>query len=148
MTLTSKLLPLVFAALLATPAGAELAKWDQARVTELATQLAAACGAFDDVVQKEPGTERGAGDAEYGVQANSRELRAQSEALAGHLREGKNHDQTRNLYRNLKEVMDDTEENAQRSPLDEPVMDAWAKVADLMRQIAPYYDPKALDAGK
>jgi hypothetical protein len=28
------------------------------------------------------------------------------------------------------------------------VMDAWAKVADLMRQIAPYYDPKALDAAK
>jgi hypothetical protein len=36
-------------------------------------------------------------------------------------------------------VVDDTQELASRAPLDEPSMDAWAKVADLMRQIAPYY---------
>jgi uncharacterized membrane protein YccC len=148
MALGSKLFSLAFAGLLASPAGAELATWDQARVTELAGQLASACRAFDDVVQQEPGTARGAEDAGFGVQANARELRAQSEALAGHLREGKSHEQTRDLYRSLKEVVDDTEQNAQRTPLDEPVMDAWAKVADLMRQIAPYYDPKALDAAK
>ena len=40
-------------------------------------------------------------------------------------------------------MADDIEEEAQQSSLDEPTMDAWAKVADLLRQIAPYYDPKA-----
>jgi hypothetical protein len=33
--------------------------------------------------------------------------------------------------------------NAQRSELLEPTMDAFANVADLQRQLAPYYDPKA-----
>jgi hypothetical protein len=49
------------------------------------------------------------------------------------------------MYRSLKEVVDDTEVQARETDLDEPTLDAWAKVADLMRQIAPYYDPKALD---
>ena len=40
-------------------------------------------------------------------------------------------------------MVDDIEEQAQQSPLDEPTMDSWAKVVDLLRQIAPYYDPKA-----
>jgi hypothetical protein len=73
----------------------------------------------------------------------SRGLREQSLALAGHLKAGKGHDETRNEYRSLKEIVDDIAEQARRSPLDEPTMDAWAKVTDLLRQIAPYYDPKA-----
>jgi len=36
---------------------------------------------------------------------------------------------------------------AQQAALDEPTMDAWAKVADAMRRIAPYYDPHS-NAGK
>jgi hypothetical protein len=68
-------------------------------------------------------------------------------ALSGHLDEGDGYDKTHNLYRDLKEIADDTEVAAQRAELDEPTMDAWAKVADAMRQIAPYYDPKA-NAGK
>ena len=145
MSLVARLLSLALVALLATPAAAELAQWDQARVTELATQLASACNAFEQAVRENPDTTGGTGDAAFGAQENARELHAQSEALAAHLRDGKSHDQTRNMYRSLKEVVDDTEQNTQRAPLDQPVMDAWAKVADLLRQIAPYYDPKALD---
>ena len=72
-------------------------------------------------------------------------LHEQSRALAAHLAKGKGHDETRNMYRSLKEIVDDTEVQARRTELDEPTLDAWAKVADLLRQIAPYYDPKALD---
>ena len=48
-------LTLAAAACLATPAAAELAKWDQARVTGIAQQLATACDAFEQAVQRQPG---------------------------------------------------------------------------------------------
>jgi hypothetical protein len=133
------------AASLAAPAAADLAAWDQARVTGIAKQLASACDAFDQAARRQPGATLGSGDAEdtFRMQKRSRVLGEQSLALADHLAAGKGYEPTRNEYRGLKEVADDIEEDAQRSSLDEPTMDAWAKVADLMRQIAPYYDPKA-----
>lgn len=148
-TLTTKFLSLALALVgitwLSVPAAAELAKWDQARVTGIAQQLAAACDSFDQTVQKQPGGSMGSGSAGavVGMQDESRALREQSLALADHLKAGKGYDVTRNAYRSLKEVVDDIAQQAQQSPLDEPTMDSWAKVMDLLRQIEPYYDPKA-----
>lgn len=139
------LLALVLGLFAATGARAELAAWDQARVTAIAQDLFKAADAWEQAVRKQPGGEIGSGDAapEYGMGLKARVLREQSEALAGHLAKGEGYDKTHNYYRSLKETIDDTEELAQRSELDEPTMDAWAKVADLQRQIAPYYDAKA-----
>jgi len=130
---------------LTTPAAAELATWDQARATAIAQQLADAADAWEQAVREQPGGEVGSGDAqdEFGLANKARVLREQTRALAGHLAKGEGHDQTRNYYRDVKELVDDTEQMAQRAELDEPTMDAWAKVADLQRQIAPYYDAKA-----
>jgi hypothetical protein len=138
-------LALVATACLAAAAAAALATWDQARVTGIAKELATASDAFEQTVRKQPGGTVGSGDAEnvFGMQQETRALSEQSRALAGHLAAGKGHDETANYYKRLKESADDIAENAQRSNLDEPTMDAWAKVADLMRQLAPYYDPKA-----
>jgi len=93
----------------------------------------------------EPAQTIGSGDAEsfFGLQQNARRLHEQGMALAKHLEAGKGYEETRNLYRSFKEIWDDTTVNAQRSELLEPTMDAFAKVADLQRQLAPYYDPKA-----
>lgn len=130
---------------LSSPASAELATWDQARVTELAQQLVQASDAWEQAVRKQSGGDIGSGDAEaeFGLGMKARVLKEQSQALAGHLAKGEGYDKTHNYYRSLKELIDDTEEIAQRSELEEPTMDAWAKVADLQRQIAPFYDPKA-----
>jgi hypothetical protein len=133
--------------LAALPAAADLAPWDQGRATGIAKQLVDACDAFEQAVRKQPGIDQlGAGSAGegFGIKQNSRMLTEHSRALAGHLEKGKGHDDTKNEWRSLKEVADDVAEGAQRSELDEPTMDAWAKVTDLMRQLAPYYDPKAL----
>ena len=116
-----------------------------------AQQLASACEAWEKVVREQPGGDRmGSGDAQgyLVMQQRSRFLREQSASLAAHLKDGKGHDQTVHSYQALKEGADDTEEAAQRAPLAGPTLDAWARVADLLRQIAPYYDPKALDAAK
>ena len=138
------------AALFTQPAGAELATWDQTRVTEIAQQLAKACDAWRLALREQPSEQIGSGDAfdEFGLLQKAQVLHEQSGALAGHLAEGKGHDETRDLYRALREVVDDTDVQAQQAELEEPTLDAWAQVADLMRQIAPYYDPTALDEPK
>jgi hypothetical protein len=146
-SLTRAALAAVVLSLVALPALADLAAWDQARATGIAKQLADASDAFEQAVRKEPGMDQvGSGTAEagFGVVQRSRVLKEQSQTLAGHLEKGKGHDDTRNEWRGLKEVADDLTEDAQRSELSEPTLDAWAKVADLMRQLAPYYDAKAL----
>lgn len=133
------------AAVAASPAMAELAQWDQARVTAIAKGLAANANAWEQAVRRQPGISVGSGTAqeEFGLLNRAQVLREQSDALAGHLAKGDGHDKTLDLYRSLKEMVDDTGMEAQRADLDEPTLDAWAKFADSMRQIAPYYDPKA-----
>lgn len=134
------------AVMAASPALAELASWDQDRVTSIAKELSAATDAWWQAVRNQPETGVvGSGDAQDGSSMvdEARTLHEQAQALAGHLANGKGHDQTRNVYRDLEEIVDDQEVQAQRAELDEPTMDAWAKVADAMRQLAPYYDPKA-----
>ena len=130
-----------FAALFATAALAEPAAWDQAQVTTIAKDLAAAGDAWEQAVRRQPGMTVGSGAAqeEFGLLQKARILREQSGALSAELAAGKGFDKTHDMYRSLKEIVDDTEVNAQRAELDEPTMDAWAKVADAMRRIAPYY---------
>jgi hypothetical protein len=132
-------LALLVTALAASPAAAELAKWDQARVTGIAKQLADASEAWWMAVREQPDI---FGEA---LEPKAQVLKEQSRALAGHLEKGKGHDQTRGMYLSLKESIDDSEVEAQRAELEEQSMAAWAKVADLWRQLSPYYDPKALD---
>lgn len=129
----------------AAPAAAELAAWDQARVTAIAGQWADAADAWQQALRDQPGGQIGSGDAEqaFGLGQKAEALHVQTRALAGHLAKGEGYDKTRNYYRDVKELVDDSDELAQRAELDEPTMDAWAKVVDLQRQIAPYYDPKA-----
>jgi hypothetical protein len=136
------------AAFLTQPALAGLAAWDQARVTEIAQQLTKACDAWRLAVREQPGAAIGSGDAldELGLVQKAQSLHDQSSGLAAHLAEGKGHDQTRDLYRSLKEVVDDIDADIPRAGLEDPALDAWAEVTDLMGQIAPYYDPHALDA--
>lgn len=135
--------------LVALAARADLAAWDQGRATAIAQQLAAACDDFEQAVRKQPGIDElgeGSAGAGFSLTERARTLREQSRALAGHLEKGKGRDQTVNEWRGLREVSDDVEESAQRAQLLDPTMAAWAKVADLMRQLAPYYDPKAAAA--
>lgn len=147
MAPASKLAWLALGAVLiaATPSAADLAKWDQAAVTGIAKQLPAATERVQTALRDEPAQTIGSGDAgtSFGLQQNARRLHEQGMALAKHLEAGKGYEETRNLYRSFKEIWDDTMVNAQRSELPEPTMDAFAKVDDLVRQLAPYYDPKA-----
>ena len=141
---------LVFALVLSVSgaARADLAKWDQARVTSIAQQLVPAAQAWELAARQQgPGT-IGAAEEQGSLPMKARTLREMSEGLADHLAKGEGHDKTLDQYKSMREVADDTEEMAQRSELQAPTIAAWSKIADLLRQIAPYYDPKALTGDK
>lgn len=95
-TLGSKRALLGLALLLSPPfvssALAELATWDQSRVTAIGRQLPAASEAWLQAVRDQPGSGLiGSGDAESsgGLVAKAQALHEQSQALAGHLAAGK-----------------------------------------------------------
>jgi hypothetical protein len=140
-------LTLLVAASFPLAASAELAQWDQARVTKIARELATACDAWQTAVLDQGGDEIGSGSAEgeFGIAQNTQLLQERSLSLADHLEKGDGHDATLDIYRSMKETMDDTRVQAQESELDEPTMDAWSKLEGLFRQISPYYDPQASD---
>ncbi len=135
-----------FAALVAGAAAADLAAWDQARATSIAQELAKAAHAFEQEVRKMPPATAAGGTSEASerLRKNSIQLNEQAKALSGHLSAGKGEKETANLYKGMKEVADDTADAARMTMVPEPTMDAWAKFMDELRQIAPYYDPKAL----
>jgi hypothetical protein len=138
------------AALVAGAALADLAKWDQARATGIAGELVKAADGFEQAVRDLPDATVGSGSAEASERLvkSSRQIHEQARALSGHLSAGRGQAETVDEYKNLKEASDDAADAARMTMLPEPVMDAWAKLADLMRQIAPYYDPKALTEPK
>ena len=137
-----------FAAFVAGPALADLAAWDQARVTSIAQQLVPAAQAWELAVREAGGGSIGAAEDQDSLPAKARTLREMSEGLASHLAKGDGRDKTLDQYKSIREIADDTEEAAQRSELQDPVIAAWQKVAGLLRQIAPYYDPKAGSAAR
>jgi hypothetical protein len=141
------LLALGFALLLPGPGAAELAAWDQDRVTEIARQLPERTDQLRAALRNQPSQTIGSGDAASALrlEQNTRRLHEQSVALAKHLEEGKGHDETAKYYKGFRELWRDSLEDARRSALPEPVMDAFANVDGLFRQLAPYYDAKALE---
>ncbi len=125
------------------PPGRWLSPWDQARVTEIAKQMSDATDAWRLTVRQENDSQLGSGTAEEGFELTRKSLvvAQQARSLAGHLAAGQGRDQTYNSFRSLKEEVDDVEVISARAELEKPAIDAWAKVAGLMAQIKPYYEP-------
>ena len=80
-------------------------------------------------------------EAETRLNQNARTLSEQSATLAAHLAKGDGYDRTLDYYRGLREVADDTQEMLPQAAFAELSLNAWAKVSDLLRQLAGYYEP-------
>lgn len=131
----------------ANPAFAEVAAWDQERVTALAQDLAEKAGKVSDAVYRvQLGSTVGSGQAWDYQRLRDRVRLTKNEArhLAAELKNGKGHDETVHTYERLTTLSRDVQEISQRMFLDEPTLNTVAAAGDALRQIAPYYDPKAL----
>ncbi len=147
MTLVRTLWVIAFVAVVAgftaLPAFAQPATWDQAKVTGIAKELAVAGSAWWQAVRDEGDDQDfvGSGDGEAfdGMMRESRVLFEQSQGLAGNLAGGKGRADTLDMYKSLKEIVDDMKVDEQRTFLEDPTIAAWKKFAGLFQQITPYY---------
>jgi hypothetical protein len=138
-------------ALAAMPAAAELAKWDQGRVTTLATQLVKATDALYTTVYDDQGLTGGAmasgGASLYDLRHTLRRVGEEAHHLDAELKAGKGHDATVGAWKQMMQLVRDARVNFRESFTPGDLETRMAAVEDLLRQLAPYYDPKS-DAKK
>ena len=128
----------------ATSAKAEPAKWDQKRVTSIAEQLAAAVSQLYDNVMKIPAN---ANTPQRKVRFQAlddlRTLKQVSGSLARNLKAGKSREETYPTYQRIQTIRRDLEEHGRKADVKMDTLNSYAKVADLNRQLAPYYEEEA-----
>jgi hypothetical protein len=150
MTLVRKLWAIGFVAVIAAfasaPASAQPAPWDQAKVTALAKDLSAAANAWWLALRDEGDDQDfvGSGDSQDYDQMTreSRALTEASEGLVGNLSAGKGRADTLDMYKSMKEVMDDLAVDKQRAFLEDPTIAAGKKLKSTFQQLTPYYEAK------
>ncbi len=123
----------------AAGARAELATWDQARVTKYAEELAVAT---DDLRQslESIGIQNIANANElYQVQDTVKLLDTASEGLAAALKNGKGRDETLPRYKRVELLRRDAEEEGQRADIPENVFDKVFSVGSALIKLRPYY---------
>lgn len=117
------------------------AKWDQARVTDIALKLRDATKALYVEALKTPDRPAGsARRAQYLAREDLRQLNNLARRLATQLKDGKGRDETEGIYLRLQQKRRDAEAEGRKIDIGQPVLDKIAPATDLLRQIAPYYD--------
>jgi hypothetical protein len=142
------LVPLFVAALFFGSAGAahaELAAWDQAKVTALGKQLKDATKNLYDTFYKQPPPQLGAGQGNDYRRLKQTMRRIQSEAreLDSELSKGKGRDDTLDIYENLMSLVRDARDDARRVFTTQDVQNSAAEARKVLNELAPYYDPDA-----
>jgi len=125
---------------------AELAPWDQERVTTLAAELAKASNALYDTFLKEPQKTIGSGQAKdyYRLRQLVRLIKVEARQLSDALAKGEGYEPTLPIYNDLMTMVRDAREVSKRTFTSSFVLDKATAAGDILRQIAPYYDPNAL----
>jgi hypothetical protein len=140
---------LIGALLLPVAAGAELAKWDQERVTGYASELAKACSDLSVAVRQEAGATQDPSqqNAMYRVQESVKVLCTTSRQLEANLKDGRGRDETTPIYMKMPTLRRDAEEDARRALITESTMDKVFAVGGPLMRLRPYYEeePKAAE---
>jgi len=132
---------------LASAVSAELASWDQARVTAIAKELSdESKHVYDSFYKMSVRSGRSGGNAHelHQLKDTLRLLRSETRHLASELEKGAGHDETLPIYKRLMELVRDARESIQRIYTEQSLLDAVAKAGDALRRLQPYYDAKAL----
>jgi hypothetical protein len=124
-------------------AAADLAAWDQARVTALAKQLQKASEDLYTSVVEEPDMAP-LDEAWYDTQQSVRLIQTECRHLAAELAKGKGRAQTLASWRAIGEWVDDVKEDGPRSGfITEDVIARARTVEGLLEQLRPFYDASA-----
>jgi hypothetical protein len=128
------------------PAAADLAKWDQAKVTTLAKQLADATQALNDTFYKQPPPGRGSmqSRAYQQLKQKVRMIRMEAGALSGSLEKGDGYEETVPSYDSLMEIVRAARRDAQQVFSTADVQEKATAVRVILNELSPYYDPDAV----
>jgi hypothetical protein len=126
--------------LLSAVAFAELAKWDQARVTQIAEELEPALKDLrqtmkDAPTSLDPSRQR----ALYVALDDVRIMTNSAALLANKLKAGEGRDETYAVWRRLDLLRRDFEENARKAVLEDAIMDKVLVAGELLIRLTPYY---------
>jgi hypothetical protein len=129
------------------PEAADRIPWDQARVTEIAQQLAASVKDLRNSSLDNPllrGASRGAQDqrAIRLYLENLRMLQQVTGQLARQLENGEGYEKTREIAQRIGLLVRDIQEDARRIMLSEPQKDIMGPTLELLDQLSPYYSSK------
>ena len=128
----------------ATGAKAEIAKWDQKRVTSIAQQLAVAVGELRESVRKQPEVPNSPQrKVRYQALDDLRTLKQVCDNLARDLKAGRGREETYPTYQRLQTIRRDLDGHGRKADVKLDTLNSYAKVADLLRRIGPYYEEEA-----
>jgi len=126
--------------LLPTAALAELAAWDQERVTQIAEEFAGAMKALRKEMQAAPPSSSPTRQrALYVALDDIRIMTNTSTLLANKLKAGEGREQTFAAWRRLDLLRRDFEENARKADIEDAIMDKILVAGELLIRLAPYY---------
>ncbi len=126
-------------------ANAELANWNQERVTGIAKEAAEKSSNLYDVFYKQPPATIGSAQSRsyYELKQLVRRIRREAGHLASELESGKGREETQAVYDNLAQTVDRATEEARRTFTSEDLLAASMSAGDAIRRLAPYYDAQA-----
>ena len=130
--------------LLAGAAGAahaaDLTPWDQATVTELATELEKSSENAYTTAYKVPDQFASPRVPYYHLRQNLRRIHAESIALRDNLKDGHTQEETLGVWKHIAELVDDLNVNERESFITSDVKAAIDQMMGILKQIAPYYE--------
>lgn len=124
-------------------AHADVAAWDQAKVTAIAKQLVPATQDLYDTFYKQLPPSSGSGQKQdfYRLKQVIRVMKTEARELATSLEKGEGHDETLPSYEDLMEVVRKARDLGSRIFATEDLKQKATGVRGLLNQLGPYYDP-------
>jgi len=124
-------------------AGAELAPWDQGKVTGIAKQLESAAKDLYDTFYKQPVPTVGSGQARsyQRLKQKIRGIRMQADQLAGDLEKGEGQEATLPAYEDLMQLVRSARDDARKIFTTKDVEEKAAAAREQLNALGPYYDP-------
>ena len=137
-------------ALLLLPAAAlaELATWDQERVTQIAEEFAGSMKALRKEMQSAPPvTDPARQRALYVALDDIRIMTNSSTLLANKLKAGEGREETFAQWRRLDMLRRDFEEDARKADIEDAIMDKILTAGELLIRLTPYYKGEEAPTG-
>jgi len=129
-------------------ASAELAKWDQARVTKYAAELTGATGDLKQALEG-IGIQNAANqNSWYQVRDTVQMLDTAAQSLAAGLKAGKGHDETLPRFKRLQQLRRDAELEGQSADIPEAVFEKVFSVGSALIKLRPYYEDQPMEEEK